>query len=438
MSHATCAFLCPLQGLLTALLLYTDHSAAALKEKNPSAILPTGVICGTHCDIGTLKSLEQTARCVANLAIAGTELAAAGVLRTSKGTYADPLAPWRILLEQWGSSCDIGLRTQAGRALCNLAARSGSVPDAPIYDDMLWPLIGIPPATHAGHVLATDPASDSEAEAGRTPASGAVTSLDATVAVGAPGSPSGAPAAAVGVPAEATEAVVLPQQAPQDIDIVLVHGLRGGPLVTWRSGHSDDGAPTVGTSDLLQRKVARTRGTVLAEAASCISDHQPWGTTADYDSVLSTPLYRSIVWPVAWLAQDLVDRGFRPRVVSVEYNGHIVIGESPHIPKSLDELAVELVSQLHDARACLALLCVHPPPLSCSMSVARVCLAGIGVNRPVVFLTHSMGGLLTKKVRHTRWPHCPPCGLRSIFPLTCLWRRSWWRPTAQVFPQSGT
>ncbi len=67
---------------------------------------------------------------------------------------------------------------------------------------------------------------------------------------------------------------------------------------------------------------------------------------SDFDAVLPSGLG---VWPVSWLARDLLQHGVASRVVSVEYNGNLLVGEHAHPPRSLDELAETLLGQLHAA-----------------------------------------------------------------------------------------
>lgn len=296
-----------MQGLLTALYLFNDYFMSTLATKHPKAVLSSGVLCGKFCGVETLKGLEQTARCVANLAMAGQELSVAtaglGVLRTSKNPDADLLPSWLELLRLWSCSCDLGLRTQAGRALANLQARTAdanaTVNGAPMYEDMLWPIIG-----------------------------------DLTVA---------------DAPASSGKGGVVPNNG---VDVVLVHGLLGGPLVTWRNGYVEGEKPQLheGTVVDLTTPVGLDGSRAVADAGTCSCPHGPWGSDADYTGVVNTPTYRAVLWPVSWLSKDLSRVGIPSRVVSVEYNGYILVGESPHLPKSLDELADELVIQLRAAR----------------------------------------------------------------------------------------
>lgn len=107
------------------------------------------------------------------------------------------------------------------------------------------------------------------------------------------------------------------------IDVVFVHGIRGGPFVTWRI----DG--------VLRRGDAR--------------EH----------------LDRSVCWPTAWLAPTIPEA----RLISAEYAAPASgwEGESLPLQQTADQLARKLVN------------------------------AGVG-HRPVVFVTHSMGGLVVKGI----------------------------------------
>jgi protein SERAC1 len=107
------------------------------------------------------------------------------------------------------------------------------------------------------------------------------------------------------------------------LDVVFVHGIRGGAFATWR------------------------REGVLARGAA--RDH----------------LERSVCWPAAWLAPALPNA----RLISVDYAAPASGWEGESLPfePTAEQLAAKLVA------------------------------AGVG-QRPVVFVTHSMGGLMVKGV----------------------------------------
>jgi hypothetical protein len=79
------------------------------------------------------------------------------------------------------------------------------------------------------------------------------------------------------------------------------------------------------------------------------------------------------LWPALWLAEDLRAAGVRARVLALTYDADVWAssGVRPHMP--LEQVA---------AHAC-----------------AQLAAAGVGAGgRATVFLTHSMGGLLTKHI----------------------------------------
>ncbi len=108
------------------------------------------------------------------------------------------------------------------------------------------------------------------------------------------------------------------------LDIVFVHGIRGGAFATWRR------------EGVLERGAARDS----LEKAAC--------------------------WPTSWLVPDL---GPRVRLISAEYAAPASAweGESLPFPHIAEQIAAKLAA------------------------------AGVG-RRPVVFITHSMGGLVVKEI----------------------------------------
>ncbi|KAJ6320846.1 hypothetical protein OIU76_006216 [Salix suchowensis] len=115
-----------------------------------------------------------------------------------------------------------------------------------------------------------------------------------------------------------------------EIDVVFVHGLRGGPYKTWRI--SED---KLSTKSGLVEKIDEEAGKL--------------GT----------------FWPGEWLSADLP----RARLFTLKYKTNLTQWSGASLP--LQEVSSKMLEQLVDA--------------------------GIG-NRPVVFVTHSMGGLLVKQM----------------------------------------
>ncbi|OUZ99824.1 GPI inositol-deacylase PGAP1-like [Macleaya cordata] len=118
------------------------------------------------------------------------------------------------------------------------------------------------------------------------------------------------------------------------LDIVFVHGLRGGPFKTWRI--AENKSSTTSKSGLVE-KIDQEAGKL--------------GT----------------FWPREWLAADFPDA----RLFSVKYKTNLTQWSGATLP--LQEVSLMLLKKL--------------------------IAAGIG-NRPVVFVTHSMGGLVVKQMLH--------------------------------------
>lgn len=79
------------------------------------------------------------------------------------------------------------------------------------------------------------------------------------------------------------------------------------------------------------------------------------------------------VWAQQWLLDDLKQEGRNPRVLSVGYDSQLLASDSMWKPMCLEETGIEILSQLTAARV------------------------GCG-DRPVVFVTHSLGGIVLKQV----------------------------------------
>ncbi|RDX76856.1 putative inactive heme oxygenase 2, chloroplastic, partial [Mucuna pruriens] len=116
------------------------------------------------------------------------------------------------------------------------------------------------------------------------------------------------------------------------LDIVFVHGLRGGPYKTWRIAEEKSS-----TSSHLVEKIDEEAGKL--------------GT----------------FWPGEWLSSDFPEA----RLFSLKYKTNLTQWSGASLP--LQEVS--------------------------SMLLEKLVAAGIG-NRPVVFVTHSMGGLVVKQILH--------------------------------------
>ncbi|ETV80332.1 hypothetical protein H257_06644 [Aphanomyces astaci] len=80
------------------------------------------------------------------------------------------------------------------------------------------------------------------------------------------------------------------------------------------------------------------------------------------------------VWASDWLVADLLRQHVNPRVVSLGYDSKLFAAESSFETLCFDDTSRDLLVKLQKAK--------------------------VGVDRPVVFVTHSMGGLVVKKMLH--------------------------------------
>ncbi|KAE9343754.1 hypothetical protein PF008_g9543 [Phytophthora fragariae] len=79
------------------------------------------------------------------------------------------------------------------------------------------------------------------------------------------------------------------------------------------------------------------------------------------------------VWAQQWLLDDMKQEGLNPRVLSVGYDSQLLASGSVWKPMCFEDTGIEILTQLNAARV------------------------GCG-DRPVVFVTHSLGGVLLKQV----------------------------------------
>ena len=157
------------------------------------------------------------------------------------------------------------------------------------------------------------------------------------------------------------------------VDVVFVHGLQGAGLKTWRAGtgwcvsHAPDDDGFHGSSG----GGGDGGGGVVAPPRSF-----PF-------YVLGTRTHpggrRIPIWPALWLGPDLADLGLAARPLVVIYDSDVWSAQSVRPLRSLDEVAHELCCQLRDAGVGVAARATAMPA-------------------PVVFVGHSMGGLLIKHI----------------------------------------
>ncbi|WIA08091.1 hypothetical protein OEZ85_007554 [Tetradesmus obliquus] len=175
---------------------------------------------------------------------------------------------------------------------------------------------------------------------------------------------SGTSAAGSGVASEQQQQQQQQQQhipAEPEFDVVFIHGIRGGPFVTWRKGGAHRHPAAARSADTSSSAAAESgggsssskgRSSIPLTPSAAMSAHKNHMTRAD-------------CWPASWLAADMP----RARLLSVEYKAPVTgwEGESLSLPDSGRLLLHKLVA------------------------------AGVG-ERPVVFVAHSMGGLVVKEM----------------------------------------
>ena len=265
---------------------------------------------------------------------------------------ASPLVS--LAASHWASSPDIKLRCHALRLLQNtVGAASVSLGDRlyPLYDN-----------TAIGTALV---------RGGRAAVAGSTH--------GVPGGGGGGgtlDAPAFRSPADGAPAALGP--AVTDVDIVFIHGLQGAPLKTWRTPAMPPASPSPPPSSPLSPPPFAP-----ADASVSVMKHGA----------------RMGLWPTAWLAPDLLSpadllgaavgavgpaQPLHSRMFAVNYDSDIFIGGAAAVRPTV---GVEVVAR--DLREQLA-------------------AAGVGSGgRRVVFIAHSMGGILLKELL-PRPPPPPP------------------------------
>ncbi|CAN8024030.1 unnamed protein product, partial [Ixodes persulcatus] len=137
-------------------------------------------------------------------------------------------------------------------------------------------------------------------------------------------------------------------------DVVLVHGLLGSVFKTWRQ---HDSRACEG-NDTVEPPLVAVRGgehRVAADRVRAGTEHPRYTTS----------------WPKSWLSEDLP----RMRILALDYDTYLSQW-GLHCPlepdrRTLESRAAEMLSKLHQA--------------------------GVG-DRPIIWISHSMGGLLVKQM----------------------------------------
>lgn len=127
-----------------------------------------------------------------------------------------------------------------------------------------------------------------------------------------------------------------------EADIVFVHGLLGGAAYTWRQSVACDDK----------------------EVEEELSGEKPKGTC---------PSSFSNCWPKDWLSKDVP----RVRMIGVEYSTQLSDWEPVHPYETSEERTI---------------------PARAKELLTKLEAADVGKKRPVVWVTHSMGGLLVKEI----------------------------------------
>jgi hypothetical protein len=137
-------------------------------------------------------------------------------------------------------------------------------------------------------------------------------------------------------------------------DVVFVHGVNGDAFFTWRQLEPSDMDPISVVRTLRKSVDPSDKKSDTAPPQDLVLDDTP-----------STKDQAAIIWPKDWLAKDIPDA----RILTVGYDIYLSKWFGDALP--LEQQAQEMLKKLK--------------------------LAGIGT-KPVIFVTHSFGGLLVKEM----------------------------------------
>ncbi|XP_075532590.1 protein SERAC1-like isoform X1 [Dermacentor variabilis] len=143
-------------------------------------------------------------------------------------------------------------------------------------------------------------------------------------------------------------------------DIIFVHGLLGSVFKTWRQHDSQDLGKLTKLESLLEPSVSAVR----SSACKITVDHTSPRALAMHERYTKC-------WPKSWLAEDIPNT----RILALDYDTYLSQW-SPNCPlepkkRTLFSRATDMLAKLHQA--------------------------GVG-ERPIIWITHSMGGLLVKEM----------------------------------------
>jgi len=130
------------------------------------------------------------------------------------------------------------------------------------------------------------------------------------------------------------------------VDVVFVHGVAGDPLTTWRQ---------------------RTAGSGILDAEPTPAPSPDKVVSADDTTPAAAAVASPDIWPRDWLGHDLP----QARILSLGYR--------------------HFLSEWRGVES-------SPLPQRARQLAAKLRAAGVGKGRPVVFVTHSYGGLLVKEM----------------------------------------
>lgn len=286
----------------------------------------------------------------AGAAIRASEtIGASALAAATSGSPVSRCLAQRVLVN---AGLEVRVSAEAGGWRVSLQQRAGGA--GPVMDNLVFPLADLSsyspyqPVTAAG-------------EAGRgweRLAQAAVGVAPASRGSGGSEDDSSASAPTVGA-----------ADAWAEADVVLVHGIDGTGLSTWRAVPSPLPSLQHARHAANEEALARLRGALAATQG---------GLPSHLLNVAADDSRKRAMWPISWLAPKLLlERRVAPRIVSVEYDARPYAGLT--------------------ARADL---CIEETAAAVGRSLAR---AQIGANgRPVLFVCHSMGGLVVKAMLRQR------------------------------------
>lgn len=154
--------------------------------------------------------------------------------------------------------------------------------------------------------------------------------------------------------------------------IILVHGLRGHPYNTWASSKKAGNAPAAGSSGWRQKFKSRLKPTTPPSESSSTRQHE-------------------VFWPQDYLAKDIS----KARVWTYGCNADVIGGlfqanNQSSVSVHGRDLEVRFEREIENK-------VIHPGPKGQNLRVDKN-----NNQDPVIFLAHSLGGIIVKDVRQER------------------------------------